>query len=787
MPRQKNPKPQQCAKPAADNYASCSPEGASSDVESADPRKHSFNFHAEVDDVSQEKDVSSIAGCQSEVTSEQYAIDIANGKWSPSCNIVQQQNNFDHSSQGYSHEPSLKSTDLKAEKKSRLSLGLLNPKIMQWLTKNFTMKEGARTSASQVVKIYEKEFSEETPYVPLQNYQVGQLLRRLFPDIQRCKITVLGKRVWVYKDLCVVDKHSSVEKDPTNVEREKKSPDQDDFHNERVLLGYHKAVTGPAFSNHDLEKTKPKSDKKRVKNSGILYNLLYPNSQEKRINSTKTDKYIEELAKDNKKEGNIIQWLRDTYEYADGYYVKSMDVLRLYNRGRDTWVKYLSQVGRVVKHVFPKARHLRRSLKGGKREWVYHNIRPKDHTEVDVWHGSNKHLTLNATPESYLSGVSLLPFQHFVLDKQPSPENESVQKSLTSLFHRLDGEENVCSTVEEACGSGDDLCNDKIDKNDADTSPANDNYLFNFRPRKSTISTSPVAQHTNFNVFYKATTESGKDGKEGPKKGNSCTLSTTAQKHESDSSDDLINRTPTIGEESEAKALGLTEKISQLRSQIDCAIGEARSSSECTNAKSTILPCATDPTKDMNFKVKEEPTSEAEDLSMTGLQGADGHERSKKRNHVSAFGSCARNKVNDLVSKATELNKGSPKVKRDRRISPSQTQEHNYFSSEINDKDLVGEQSTNETDHENFQAVRIYSRSFEAGNRSGKEDVTDAASSTGSGPIPSLPELKKFLRWEDLAVRINFISNVESIQSICCEILQNVRFVRFYVDRMTIR
>ena len=90
-----------------------------------------------------------------------------------------------------------------------------------------------------------------------------------------------------------------------------------------------------------------------------------------------------------------------------------------------------------------------RSLKGGKREWVYHNIRPKDHTEVDVWHGSNKHLTLNATPESYLSGVSLLPFQHFVLDKQPSPENESVQKSLTSLFHRLDGEENVCSTVEE--------------------------------------------------------------------------------------------------------------------------------------------------------------------------------------------------------------------------------------------------------------------------------------------------------------------------------------------------
>lgn len=33
--------------------------------------------------------------------------------------------------------------------------------------------------------------------------QIGMLVRRLYPDIQRCKITVNGKRVWVYKNLAL--------------------------------------------------------------------------------------------------------------------------------------------------------------------------------------------------------------------------------------------------------------------------------------------------------------------------------------------------------------------------------------------------------------------------------------------------------------------------------------------------------------------------------------------------------------------------------------------------------
>jgi len=34
-----------------------------------------------------------------------------------------------------------------------------------------------------------------------QNFQVGQLVRKVFPTIGRCKISVAGKRIWVYRNL----------------------------------------------------------------------------------------------------------------------------------------------------------------------------------------------------------------------------------------------------------------------------------------------------------------------------------------------------------------------------------------------------------------------------------------------------------------------------------------------------------------------------------------------------------------------------------------------------------
>lgn len=81
-------------------------------------------------------------------------------------------------------------------------------------------------SASQVIKQYEKDFSNTADY-PLLNFQVsllylslwgngflllkrtlfqvGHFMRKIFPSIERCKITHHGRRIWVYKHLCVVD------------------------------------------------------------------------------------------------------------------------------------------------------------------------------------------------------------------------------------------------------------------------------------------------------------------------------------------------------------------------------------------------------------------------------------------------------------------------------------------------------------------------------------------------------------------------------------------------------
>ena len=65
----------------------------------------------------------------------------------------------------------------------------------------FVIEDGARTAVQDIVNQYKEDFPKESMYMPLQSYQVGQLVRKIFPDIGRCKISVGGKRVWVYKDL----------------------------------------------------------------------------------------------------------------------------------------------------------------------------------------------------------------------------------------------------------------------------------------------------------------------------------------------------------------------------------------------------------------------------------------------------------------------------------------------------------------------------------------------------------------------------------------------------------
>ena len=59
-----------------------------------------------------------------------------------------------------------------------------------------------------------------------------------------------------------------------------------------------------------------------------------------------------------------------------------------------------------------------RSLKGGKREWIYHNIRPKDHTENDIWKGSRKNLSPLRPSLTLSSRPSLVPISQITKGNQ---------------------------------------------------------------------------------------------------------------------------------------------------------------------------------------------------------------------------------------------------------------------------------------------------------------------------------------------------------------------------------
>ena len=75
------------------------------------------------------------------------------------------------------------------------------PKVAQWLTERFVISKGACSTVQDIINQYRSEFPKDFLFAPLQSYQVGSLIRRYFPTIGRTKISVAGRRVWVYKDL----------------------------------------------------------------------------------------------------------------------------------------------------------------------------------------------------------------------------------------------------------------------------------------------------------------------------------------------------------------------------------------------------------------------------------------------------------------------------------------------------------------------------------------------------------------------------------------------------------
>nr|CAB3263271.1 uncharacterized protein LOC108949782 [Phallusia mammillata] len=268
-------------------------------------------------------------------------------------------------------------------------LGNHNPNILNWFRDRFTFKEGKRLSASQVIKQYEKDFTNTADF-PLINFQqVGHFLRRVFPTIERCKITHRGKRIWVYRNLCLAEENQSELNNEVS---------------ESISESSHKTDGGRLLSSVDVRRSTRvrrkksydnefectddngrMSQKRKSRSSGILYSLLYPPQSE--IGTTDKQEGLLSASNGKRKlihEELVLEWLRENYEYAEGFHVRSLDVLRRYNRCREIHVQHLCQVGRYIKMVFPQAKHMRKTTNGGKREWIYCNVRAKEEGEIST-------------------------------------------------------------------------------------------------------------------------------------------------------------------------------------------------------------------------------------------------------------------------------------------------------------------------------------------------------------------------------------------------------------------
>ena len=55
--------------------------------------------------------------------------------------------------------------------------------------------------------------------------------------------------------------------------------------------------------------------------------------------------------------------LQNNYEYCEGSNVRSQEVLEQYNKVHYNKVRFLSHIGRMIKIVFPDAKHIRRQVK----------------------------------------------------------------------------------------------------------------------------------------------------------------------------------------------------------------------------------------------------------------------------------------------------------------------------------------------------------------------------------------------------------------------------------------
>lgn len=250
------------------------------------------------------------------------------------------------------------------------ALGVLNPKILSWIDSKYKIDEGARTAVQDIISLYKYEFPKDAMYVPLQSYQVGQLVRKVFPTIGRCKISVAGKRIWVYKNLGRRDVNPVVPQ----------IADQIGLNKFEKMAEKYGLTTNPGASSPILGNGADLAGYQRQKLYESLPTMMgywEPSEDSTSLTSSTGNDYdnyaIVSAAKRRKTlmnshtiDNDVVQWIRDNYEASDGFYVKSLELLAHYNSNNPRKpLQNLSQVGRLLKNsINQQCKHLRRYFKG---------------------------------------------------------------------------------------------------------------------------------------------------------------------------------------------------------------------------------------------------------------------------------------------------------------------------------------------------------------------------------------------------------------------------------------
>ena len=134
-----------------------------------------------------------------------------------------------------------------------------------------------------------------------------------------------------------------------------------------------------------------------------------------------------------------------------------------------------------------------RSLKGGKREWIYHNIRPKDHTEDDIWRGSKKNLS---PPDPILqrdSRPSLVPISQFsVMQKSADVDYYNGKAAPHAIDESL-------SFLDR-----DNIVGKESAMTDSDSFRSEEGSVFHIGMKSASCTPSPASLQDLSSVFYKA-------------------------------------------------------------------------------------------------------------------------------------------------------------------------------------------------------------------------------------------------------------------------------------------